>query len=379
MNKDAIIVVSDWDISPYGDAQSGYSNIAANISIELAKKYNVIALGISYRRNQHYYPFSLTQVPASQLPSAIATIKNGIKDELKNIIVALDIPLNCQLAEVIKSIGNLNHVGIMAVEGDPVIMSIALDLFKIDERLIISQFGADECNKVGVPTKYLPISVDLNIWRKRTIDEKNILKEAMGLKDKTIFFINADGNERKNLSLHYEALGLAIKENPNLFLVVLTRKNSPVSWRLDDLAMQFGVQNNVMVLDREKSQGDVWKLYAMSDFIINCTKAEGLGMALLEGMAVGVPVIATNATAMKETLSDGRGILVDADFMPTDVFLNTKRYYIFPEKLKNVLLDVSKKLNENENIYDEMIDKARKYVDGRTIDNMMEVIYGSLK
>jgi len=117
----------------------------------------------------------------------------------------------------------------------------------------------------------------------------------------------------------------------------------------------------------------------MSDFIINCTKAEGLGMALLEGMAVGVPVIATNATAMKETLSDGRGILVDADFMPTDVFLNTKRYYIFPEKLKNVLLDVSKKLNENENIYDEMIDKARKYVDGRTIDNMMEVIYGSLK
>jgi glycosyltransferase involved in cell wall biosynthesis len=253
-----------------------------------------------------------------------------------------------------------------------------MDLMKVDKRLIISQFGEDECKKVGIQSKHIPIPLELEIWRKRTVDEKNSIKDIMGFKDKIVFFVNADGNERKALSLYYEALEIALKKNSKLHLVLLTRTDSPVSWKLSDLAMQCNVVNNVTVLNRGMGNQDVWKLYAMSDFVLNTSKAEGMGYSILEGMAVGVPVIATDATAMREHLVDNRGILLQHDYKFIDVFLNTYRYMLKPEKLADKMLEVSEQLSSNENYFEDMTNKARQYIENRTLNGAMEILENSL-
>lgn len=373
MTRETLIWVSDWDISRNAQTQSGYGNISSIFATQLAKEYNIIALGISYRRNQHFYPFSITHVQFPQLLSAIGSIKNGIQDPFKNVIVALDIPMQIKLADGLNQLGGLNHVGIMAVEGDPIIMSVAMNLMKVNKRLIISEFGTEECKKVGIPCSYLPIPIDIEKWKMRKPEDKNLLKSAMGLGDKTVFFMNADANERKAISTHYEALEMALKKNPNLYFVLLTRKDSPVSWNLDDLAMQFNVVNNVMVIDRGISEEEIWKLYAMSDYYINCTKAEGLCLGILEAMSVGVPCIATNCTAMKDSLKDGRGILVDAGFITTDVFLNTRRYYVLPKDLAEVMLKYADGFDDTE-----MITKARNYVESKKLDTSLSILKENL-
>jgi glycosyltransferase involved in cell wall biosynthesis len=52
-------------------------------------------------------------------------------------------------------------------------------------------------------------------------------------------------------------------------------------------------------------------LYGACDALVHPTKAEGWGLPILEALACGIPVIATNYSAHTEFLNDGNGYLVD--------------------------------------------------------------------
>jgi len=148
----------------------------------------------------------------------------------------------------------------------------------------------------------------------------------------------------------------ALNYNPNLHLVLLTRKDSPVGWNYNELVARLKLTNNCTVLNRGISQNELWKLYAASDFLLNTSKAEGLGLPILEAMAIGVPVIATNATAMSELLSNGRGILIDPFYTMIDVFGNTNRYLVHPDAITKTIVENIDKDNNG------IIDNAYKYI-----------------
>src|SRR6185503_7058884 len=147
MTKKNVILISDFEFDPYGQPMTGYSDIACSFGKELQKRFNVIGMGVSYRRNQHWLPFSVTTVPMGHLPSAIGTIFNGTKKEINKVIFTLDIPMLGNLINSFKKPVDMKCFGIFAVEGDPLIFSWAVELLKYDKRYAISQFGADECNK----------------------------------------------------------------------------------------------------------------------------------------------------------------------------------------------------------------------------------------
>jgi glycosyltransferase involved in cell wall biosynthesis len=109
---------------------------------------------------------------------------------------------------------------------------------------------------------------------------------------------------------------------------------------LDDLRSEFGLQDKFMIMERGMPQEELWMLYAASDCFLLTSKAEGLGLPLLEAMSVGVPCIATDCTGMRELLSDGRGTLVHAKDVIRDPFGNGRRYYIDIKKTKDALLQV---------------------------------------
>ncbi len=58
---------------------------------------------------------------------------------------------------------------------------------------------------------------------------------------------------------------------------------------------------------------DVEVLYPMLSVFVMASRHEALGSSVLDAMQVGIPVVSTNAGGLKETLSDGRGLLCPVD------------------------------------------------------------------
>lgn len=73
-------------------------------------------------------------------------------------------------------------------------------------------------------------------------------------------------------------------------------------------------------------------LYRKGQIMVFPTKLEGLGLPLFEGLACGLPVIATNAPPMNEFIADGRnGLLVNVAFRST-----RDDNVAFPEEVVNL-------------------------------------------
>ena len=376
MNK-TVIFISDFDTNG-----SGYSNIVESIGNHLSSKYNIIGLGISYNRKMHDWLFSVSMCHPQFVPSAIASISSAIQGGVRDVFIFMDITFIEQLANIIrkeqKIFKDIRLHGIFAVEADPLLQSWAMSLMKLNSRFPISQFGENICKLAGIKSKHIPIPINLNAWRLRTNDEHLQIKEALGFKDKYLFFMNGDGNERKNISALYEAFKIVLEKEPKAHLMLLTRKNSPAGWRLDDLADQLEVTKNITVIDRGLNKEEVRKLYVAADIYIKPSKAEGCCLPILEAMAVGVPIVATNCTALSEHISDGRGVGMKPDYKWIDPFGNGHRYFVFPENMSKYMLDEIDKVRNGFDYTEQLVD-ARNYVESRTVETATQLLIDEIE
>lgn len=77
---------------------------------------------------------------------------------------------------------------------------------------------------------------------------------------------------------------------------------------LEKLARNNNVEKQVKLLGY---QSDIPQLLAMSDIFVFPSKREGLGMALIEALASGLPCIACDNRGSRELVEDGRnGVIV---------------------------------------------------------------------
>lgn len=81
---------------------------------------------------------------------------------------------------------------------------------------------------------------------------------------------------------------------------------------LVELARRLGVQERVHLIG---NQANPWKYLARADVFVHPSRTEAQGLVFVESMALGVPVIATNASAgIRESLGEGRhGVMVPPD------------------------------------------------------------------
>ena len=96
-----------------------------------------------------------------------------------------------------------------------------------------------------------------------------------------------------------------IKDKCKLVLVGNGKKKK----KLERLAMKLNLDYKTIFLD---SRNDIPKLLANADiFALSTTAEEGFGIVLIEAMAAGLPIIATDVPACREVLDNGKaGILV---------------------------------------------------------------------
>lgn len=358
-------------VSDFAFKGSGYLNIVVPLCKGLAEKgHEIKAVGLGYTGDEHRFDFSI--IPCTSITTAHAMM-NNLKFQwgAEIFIVALDIPSQFGFIEMSKRLG-VKIVSITPLENPPLTMSWAVGLQNSDKVFFISQMGTDEAIKAGVETaEHIVVGMDTESWRLRTKEEYEKGRKLFNISDDTLVVLTvADNQERKNLSKAMEIVAKTKERGVKVKYILVTRENSEVGWKLRDLAMDYGIASDVMIFERGMPFGELYSIYAISDVFLLTSKAEGLGMPVMEAMSVGVPVVATKCGSMPELLGGGRGFLMDTEYSMIDPWGNSRRDFPRAEDGADILwhLATDGRDGGNEVHIKKFIDSSREYMETRTWD-----------
>lgn len=148
--------------------------------------------------------------------------------------------------------------------------------------------------------RYIPgVGVDL----KRIFDakiDKASYKESIGVPRDSILLLSiGEMIERKNHQVIIKALGKL--NNPSIYYAICGK--GPLKEKLQNLARKEGLEDRVLFLGFRK---DIPELCNAADISAFPSKIEGLGLAGIEAMAAGVPLISSNVHGILDYVVDGK-------------------------------------------------------------------------
>ena len=127
--------------------------------------------------------------------------------------------------------------------------------------------------------------------------------------------------ERKNPWASIAAFRRAFPTEPDVRLVVRASPGDTADPRpLWDRLMEFAEHDPRVIIPEQKlGYRDVLSLYASLNVYVSLHRAEGLGLGMMESMALGVPVIATGWSGNMDFTTPQNSLLVDYALVPIDV------------------------------------------------------------
>jgi glycosyltransferase involved in cell wall biosynthesis len=171
-------------------------------------------------------------------------------------------------------------------------------------------YGA-EASRVHV----IPNGVDRSTF---TPIGKEEARRKLGLShDGPIVLLVAHLIERKGADLAIRAMQKVVSRNPTakLYLIGAPQSYTDSGWRerLVQLPGALGIERQVVFLGDVPGHGDgqlnLW--YNAADIVVLPSRAEGMGMVLIEAMACGTPVIGTRVGGIPDVVTDrSNGLLV---------------------------------------------------------------------
>ncbi len=156
--------------------------------------------------------------------------------------------------------------------------------------------------------RYIPgVGVDINRIKNTVIDKK-AYKTSIGIPEDCIMILSVgEMIERKNHEVIIRALGKL--QNKNIYYIICGK--GPLKDYLKKLSEELGIDNNVKFLGFRK---DIPELCNAADISAFPSKIEGLGLAGIEAMAAGVPLVSSNVHGILDYVIDGvTGYACDSD------------------------------------------------------------------
>jgi glycosyltransferase involved in cell wall biosynthesis len=133
-------------------------------------------------------------------------------------------------------------------------------------------------------------------------ERRRRVRESLGLTAEHEVLINVGRQEYQKGQLHLlEAMARLVERRPNLILLVAGREGN-LTPDLRRLHGELRLGDRVRFLGH---RGDVPDILAASDVFVFPSHFEGLGGALIEAMALGLPVIASDIPALREVVEGG--------------------------------------------------------------------------
>ena len=364
-----IVYISEFDL-----VGSGYYTISSTLCTRLANLgHKVTVLGIGYKREEHTYPFTLIPVAKKDFYNQLRVmVHNLLVDEgwCDIVFTALDIPVQLRLMRELAK-DDPPFMGLFPLEAPPLCMDWAMQLLKMEQRFVMSQFGRKALMAAGVESIFMPVSVDPIFKAAPSPDLRAKTRAALDIpSDAKVIITVAENQERKNLGAALEITSLVAKD-ANVRHIMMTSLEGRSGWNLKDLAVEYGIFDNMVFFEKGIEKAQLKLLYNAADIYLSTSKAEGLGLPVLESMASGTPVVAPRHTSHEEHLADGRGYLFDCGFEYRDPFGNERRYFADVSKGRDAVLaafDAPTSVPE----------LARNYVLARTPELMAEVVHNVL-
>jgi glycosyltransferase involved in cell wall biosynthesis len=178
----------------------------------------------------------------------------------------------------------------------------------------MSKFGVGEFAERDLEALYVPHCYDPAYEPKPSSEGR----EVLGIPD-DVFVVGMSGANkgrilhRKGFSQAFEGFARFHKTHPDSVLYVHTEKTGyegTVGWNLERLAQAYGIGDSVVFADQHAYKTGVpvdampW-VYSAFDVFVNASYGGGFEIPLIEAQACGVPVVATDFTAMSELVFDG--------------------------------------------------------------------------
>jgi glycosyltransferase involved in cell wall biosynthesis len=151
------------------------------------------------------------------------------------------------------------------------------------------------------------------------IRSKADAKRLLQVPDDCTLAVRVDRNSlRKNFADTISAMAPAMRRNPDLYLWLHCRADDPAGVDLNLFVSRFpDLEDRIKWPGMyDNSQGwpveNLIAVYAAADFAISTSGGEGFGLTLAEALAMKVPVIAMNVSAITEVVGPG-GILLEPE------------------------------------------------------------------
>ncbi len=162
---------------------------------------------------------------------------------------------------------------------------------------------------------------------------RNITRNNWGFSqdDFIVFFNFSFGScyERKNPETAIDAFVQAFPNEKNTKLVIKTAHSAFAKAKLEALMKKItdsGQEGRVIIVDKHMPHVELLNLIAASDVYLSLHRGEGMGLGMLEAMAVGTPVICTNYGGNTDFCKPNTAFLVDYSMVPVKTDLPLYRY-----------------------------------------------------
>lgn len=209
-------------------------------------------------------------------------------------------------------------------------------------------------------TLYVPgVGVDLSEFAPKTNELKSELRKEYGYDENDFILIYpADFCERKNQMMLLKALKIVTEKHKNVKLLCPGLQTYMAE--CEHYCKNNGLTDNVEFLGYRR---DIYKLDALADVSVSSSRQEGLPINLIEAMALGNPIIATDVRGNNDLVEDDKnGYLIELDDSQAmadkiiELIENTSKIYeLGAESLKLVnQYDVDSVLDNMVGIYESL-------------------------
>ena len=160
----------------------------------------------------------------------------------------------------------------------------------------------------GVDSSYIPHAVDENIFRPLSEQQRREFRKEKGFGDKFVCFWNNRNARRKQSG----TLIFWFKEfldrvgHDKAALVMHTDIKDNHGQDLEAIIHELGLLNGEVLFSTAKVNAeDLAGMYNMADITINISDAEGFGLATLESLSCGTPILVNMTGGLQDQVTDG--------------------------------------------------------------------------
>ena len=186
---------------------------------------------------------------------------------------------------------------------EPRLITLGAETYpKVDKLITVSRALANNIEeKFGVKATVIPNMVDTESFNYISRKNEN---------DDYVFVSTGGLIPRKSMDMLVDSFNIAFKDKKNVKLYIF---GEGAEWsKLEQMIAEYKLTEQIFLMGL-RDRKEIAKRMHESDCFVLASKLETFGVAYIEALAAGLPVIATNCGGPEEFVHKDNGILIDVD------------------------------------------------------------------